>query len=105
MLYEESERDKGYKNYGTIKLTDKVLSKLAPSSYTEMELKALIAPLYLLNDYRTILDHSIGSGEDDLKNSILQCLGVDSFHKQEEIYLEEIKRLRKLYLMLDLLTK
>lgn len=105
-LYKETEREKEYKKFGTIKLTDKILSKLVPSgTYTEQDLKSLIAPLYLLNDYRTILDHSIGSDEEKLKNNILQNLGIDSFDKQEEIYLKEIGRLRKLYQMLALTTK
>ena len=105
MLYDESSRDKGYKNFGTIKLTDKVLERLVPNSYSEADVKALIAPLYLLNDYRTILDHSIGSDEEMLKKNILDSLGIDNFDKQEQIYLEEIRRLRKLYQMLALLTE
>lgn len=104
--YDEAERDKGYNSYGSIKLIDRILAKLVvPGTFTEGDLKALIAPLYLLNDYRTILDHSIGEGEEKLKSNILQSLGIDSFDKQEEIYLSEIHKLRKLYQMLAILTK
>ena len=65
----------------------------------------IIGPLYVLNDYRTILDHSIGSGEEDLKQNIIDTLGVESFQNQEDIYLKEIEGLRRLDQLLALLTE
>ena len=102
-LYNESERDKKYKSYLQIKLIDKILAKLVPNTYSDSDLRALVAPLYVLNDYRIILDHSIGD-EEEKRNNILQSLGIDCFEKQEEIYLAEINGLRKLYQMLAILT-
>lgn len=101
LLYSASERTSGYEDFGTIKLTDKILTKLDPSASKTN----IIGPLYVLNDYRTILDHSIGSGEEDLKQNIIDTLGVESFQNQEDIYLKEIEGLRRLYQLLALLTE
>ena len=69
-LYHESERHEDYKDFGSIKLIDYILQKLSPQSHKNGQ--NIIGPLYLVNDFRTILDHSIGSNEKRLKNNILK---------------------------------
>lgn len=102
-LYHESERHEDYKDFGSIKLIDYILQKLSPQSHKNGQ--NIIGPLYLVNDFRTILDHSIGSNEKRLKNNILKTLNVSSWDKQEEIYCKEIKGLKRLYQMLVAVTE
>lgn len=104
-LYQEQNRDKNYKKLGEIKLIDKILAALLPKSYSTDDEQKLVGPLYLINDYRLILDHSMGSDEETKKNNILNTLGVATWDKQEEIYCKEIKGLKRLYQMLVAVTE
>ena len=65
-----------------------------------------MSPLYILNDFRILLDHLLAEKDQaGTKNHIVDTLKVDSFDNQEAIYFEEIKRLEKLYTTLALLTR
>lgn len=90
---------------GEIKLIDKILAALLPNSYSTDDEQKLIGPLYLINDYRLILDHSMGSDEEIKKNNILNTLGISTWDNQEELYCKEIKGLKRLYQMLVTITE
>lgn len=104
-LNQEQNRDKNYKKLGEIKLIDKILAALLPNSYSTDDEQKLIGPLYLINDYRLILDHSMGSDEEIKKNNILNTLKISTWDNQEELYCKEIKGLKRLYQMLVAITE
>ena len=100
------ERIRGYEKWQSIKLIDKILSALSVTSKTEFDVCSVISPLYILHDYRILSDHLLPKEkQEEIKKHIIDTLLVTSFNEQETIYLEEVRRLNKLFLLLSLLSK
>lgn len=99
-------RGKGYEKWQSIKLLDGILEALCKKAGVTVDVYSAISPLYILHDYRILLDHLLPKEkQDDTKQHIVDTLNVQCFEQQETIYLEEIRRLNKLYAMLSILTK
>lgn len=99
-------RISGYEKWQSIKLIDKILSALSVTSKTKIDVCSVISPLYILHDYRILSDHLLPKEkQEEIKKHIIDTLLVRSFNEQETIYLEEVRRLNKLFLLLSLLSK
>ncbi|WP_337393564.1 hypothetical protein [Phascolarctobacterium succinatutens] len=104
-LYTSSERNTKYTSWQSIKLIEAILAKLS-LSVDNMDIAAVMSPLYILHDYRILLDHLLSAEKiSDTKQHIVTTLGVQSFNDQEAIYNEEIKRLNTLFNYLGILSK
>jgi len=105
ILYTSDERNKKYNSWQSIKLIEAVLSKLA-ISMQNIDVSSVMSPLYILHDYRILLDHLLPTDKiTETKNHITITLGVQNFGEQESIYHEEIQRLNTLFNYLALLSK
>ena len=103
-FYSSAERDKKYGEWGTIRLIQEIIDKIDvdPSK----DLRRIIAPLYLLNDFRIIFDHLLKNEElEKRKQNIVNTLIVSSFTDYENIYKKEIAELDKLFQYLVIITK
>ena len=89
----------------THKLIEAILVKLS-LSVDNIDIASVMSPLYILHDYRILLDHLLSAEKiSDTKQHIVSTLGVQSFNDQEAIYNEEIKRLNTLFNYLGVLSK
>ncbi len=105
VLYDSSERNVKYTSWQSIKLIEAILVKIS-LSVGNMDITAVMSPLYILHDYRILLDHLLSADKiSDTKQHITSTLGVHSFCDQEAIYNEEIKRLNMLFNYLGILSK
>ena len=105
VLYTETERDKKYQKWQSIKLIEAILRKLS-DSIDNIDVDTTMSPLYILHDYRIFFDHLLSAEKKtDTKRHIIDTLGVQSFDEQEMIYNEEIARLDKLFSYLAVLSK
>lgn len=104
-LYASSERNAKYTSWQSIKLLEAILVKLS-SLVDNIDIASVMSPLYILHDYRILLDHLLSVDKiSDTKQHIVATLGVQSFNDQEVIYNEEIKRLNTLFNYLGILSK
>lgn len=104
-LYSSSERNAKYTSWQSIKMIESILVKLS-LSVDNMDINLVMSPLYILHDYRILLDHLLSVDKiSDTKQHITAVLGVQSFNDQEAIYNEEIKRLNILFNYLSVLSK
>lgn len=86
-LYASSERNAKYTSWQSIKLIGATLVKLS-SSVDNMDIASVMSPLYILHDYRILLDHLLSTGKiSDTKQHIVSTLGVQSLNDQEAIYI------------------
>ena len=105
VLYAETERDKKYQKWQSIKLIEAILRKLS-DSIDNIDVDITMSPLYILHDYRIFFDQLLSDeNKTDTKQHIIDTLGVQSFDEQEMIYNEEIARLDKLFSYLAVLSK
>lgn len=105
LLYDSSERNAKYTSWQSIKLIEAILVKLS-LSVDNIDIASVMSPLYILHDYRILLDHLLSAEKiSDTKQHIVSTLGVQSFNDQEAIYNEEIKRLNMLFNYLGVLSK
>jgi len=105
LLYDSSERNAKYISWQSIKLIEAILVKLS-LSVDNIDIASVMSPLYILHDYRILLDHLLSAEKiSDTKQHIVSTLGVQSFNDQEAIYNEEIKRLNTLFNYLGVLSK
>ena len=105
VLYDSSERNAKYTSWQSIKLIEAILAKLS-LSVNNLDITSVMSPLYILHDYRILLDHLLSADKiSDTKQHIVATLGVQSFNDQESIYNEEIKRLNTLFNYLGVLSK
>ena len=60
-LYEQlispTTRDRNYTNWQSIKLIEGILYGLSEAAGLTLDIKSLMSPLYILHDYRILLDH------------------------------------------------
>lgn len=104
-LVDASSRSAGYQEWKSIKLINGILDALSTRNSISLSVYDTMSPLYILHDYRILLDHLISREEQDkTKQHIIDTLGIQSFDNQEGIYLEEVSRLKRLFLTLALLT-
>ncbi|MBE6043675.1 MAG: hypothetical protein E7216_05505 [Clostridium thermopalmarium] len=84
-----------YKDWKSIKFYEALLQKvLKPTD----DIKNIIAPLYLLNDFRQYYDHLLSyEKKEEIKRNILVSLDVKSFDNIEEIYLKLLNKLSILF--------
>ena len=62
------------------------------------DIKNIIAPLYLLNDFRQYYDHLLSyEKKEEIKRNTLVSLDVKSFDNIEEIYLKLLNKLSILF--------
>ena len=105
ILVDASSRSTGYQEWKSIKLINGILDALSTRNSISLSVYDTMSPLYILHDYRILLDHLISREEQDkTKQHIIDTLGIQSFDNQEGIYLEEVSRLKRLFLTLALLT-
>ena len=105
VLYDPFERNAKYTSWQSIKLLEAILGKLS-LSVKNMDIASVMSPLYILHDYRILLDHLLSADKIyDTKQHIITTLGVQSFSDQEAIYNEEIKRLNILFNYIGILSK
>lgn len=104
-LVDAASRPKEYQKWQSIKLINGILDALSVLNGMSLNVYDAMSPLYILHDYRILLDHLIShKTQDETKQHIIDTLGIQSFDNQEGIYLEEISRLNRLFLMLALMT-
>ena len=104
-LYSSVERNAKYTSWQSIKLIEAILVKLS-SAVHNLNIPSVMSPLYILHDYRILLDHLLSADKiSDTKQHITTTLGLQSFNDQEAIYNEEIKRLNMLFNYLAILSK
>lgn len=105
VLYDPSERNAKYTSWQSIKLLEAILGKLS-LSVENMDIASVMSPLYILHDYRILLDHLLSVDKIyDTKQHIITTLDVQRFSDQEAIYIEEIKRLNTLFNYFGILSK
>lgn len=105
VMYSSNERDKSYTSWKSIKLIEAILNKLAISIHN-MDIASVMSPLYVLHDYRNLLDHLLSIDKiSEKKEHIINTLGVQNFDDQKTIYNEEIKRLNILFNYLAILSR
>ena len=103
-LYPSNARDNMYGKWRTIKLMQVIIDKL--DTDPNKNINVIVAPLYLLNDFRIIFDHMLSKADlEKRKNNIINSLNVNSFTDYEEIYNKEITGLNKLFQYLAIITK
>ena len=104
-LFPSIERNAKYTSWQSIKLIEAILNKLS-ISVQNMDIASVMSPLYILHDYRILLDHLLSADKiSETKEHIVSTLGLQSFNDQEAIYNEEIKRLNALFNYLAILSK
>lgn len=104
-LFPSIERNAKYISWQSIKLIEAILNKLS-LSVQNMDVASVMSPLYILHDYRILLDHLLSADKiSETKEHIVSTLGLQSFNDQEAIYNEEIKRLNALFNYLAILSK
>lgn len=87
--------DVNFKNWKSIKFYQALLENALAK---EADAKSIIAPLYLLNDFRQYYDHLLSSQKKEaIRNNIVKSLNVTSFDSMEDIYDELLKRLSVLF--------
>ena len=105
-LYIENQRDNQYTRWQSIRLIKALLVKLCEGIDHTIDIELLISPLYILHDYRIYFDHLLSiEKQENTQAHIIETLGIESFSEQEMIYMEEIKRLNRLFQHLALLSK
>lgn len=84
-----------YKEWKSIKLYEALLENIISK---DDDVREIIAPLYLLNDFRQYYDHLLPtSKKDEIKNNISASLCIKSFDDTSAIYQELLKRLALLF--------
>ncbi|MGG4129844.1 YgiT-type zinc finger protein [Paenibacillus illinoisensis] len=87
-----TQKDKNYKNWGSIKYYDYLLS-----NFSTKNVRDLISPLYILNDLRIIFFHLLSSEEEEkLKQNIVSSFNLTVFDVKT-IYLVLVEKLKELY--------
>lgn len=105
LSFAKLDKDAKYISWQSIKLIEAILVKLS-LSVDNIDIASVMSPLYILHDYRILLDHLLSAEKiSDTKQHIVSTLGVQSFNDQEAIYNEEIKRLNTLFNYLGVLSK
>ena len=95
-----------YVCWQSIKLLDGILCALCASAGINIDVNLAISPLYILHDYRILLDHLLSNDKQkETEDHITATLKVKSFDEQEDIYIEEIRGLKKLFTLLKILTQ
>lgn len=96
-LYLKIERnpDKDYDKWGSIKFYETLLKNIISGND---DVRRIIAPLYLLNDFRQYYDHLLSQEvKESKRNNIIKSLGISSFDHMERIYDELLSRLAALF--------
>lgn len=76
VLYPSTERNTKYTSWQSIKLIEAILNKLS-ISIQNMDIAAVMSPLYILHDYRILLDHLLSADKiSETKEHIINTLGV-----------------------------
>lgn len=105
-LFPESERERGYQKWQSIRLIKSILIKFSSGITPPLDVEKVISPLYILHDYRIYFDHLLPEDkQEETKKHIVTTLGVKDFSEQEKIYHEEIDRLNILFQYLVVLSK
>jgi len=87
--------DKKYKDWGSIKFYEVLLKNIISSID---DVRNIIAPLYLLNDFRQYYDHLLSEeSKESKRQNIIQSLGVKSFNNMQDIYNELLRRFAALF--------
>ncbi|MBU3227794.1 hypothetical protein [Clostridium algidicarnis] len=87
--------DKKYEEWGSIKFYEVLLKNIISGND---DVKNIISPLYLLNDFRQYYDHLLSEKVKEKKcKNIIQSLGIESFDEMERIYDELLKKLATLF--------
>jgi len=91
----EKTPDKDYDRWGSIKFYEVLLNNIISGND---DVRRIIAPLYLLNDFRQYYDHLLSDEvKDSKRNNIIKSLGITSFDHMERIYDELLSRLAALF--------
>lgn len=91
----EDTPDKKYKDWGSIKFYEALLKNIIIS---DEDIRDIIAPLYLLNDFRQYYNHLLSErAKEGNRQNIIQSLGIMSFDNMQDIYNELLKRLGILF--------
>lgn len=87
--------DKKYQEWGSIKFYEILLKNIISN---KDDVRSIISPLYLLNDFRQYYDHLLSEEvKESKRKNIIQSLGITSFDNMERIYDELLKRLATLF--------
>lgn len=87
--------DKKYEEWGSIKFYEVLLKNIISG---DDNVKNIISPLYLLNDFRQYYDHLLSERVKEKKRkNIIKCLGIESFDEMERLYDELLKELATLF--------
>ncbi len=79
-----SKPQRGYEGWKSIKLYEALLNEVITG---DLDLRAIMSPLYLLNDLRQYFDHLLPmEKKEEIRNNIIQSFKVESFRNIEEIY-------------------
>ena len=100
-LYLPDSRPERYKEWKSIRLIQEIVKMQCQEI---KDIYTLMTPLYLLNDYRNLADHLLDNEKiESTKRHIIECLDVEDFSQQEEIYIKMIKGLNRLYQVLSVM--
>ena len=87
--------DKQYEKWGSIKFYEVLLKNIISGND---DVRSIISPLYLLNDFRQYYDHLLSEDVKEIKRkNIIQSLGIESFDEMEKIYDELLRKLAALF--------
>ncbi|MCT4604921.1 MAG: hypothetical protein N4A64_02285 [Marinisporobacter sp.] len=87
--------DKNYKQWKSIKFYQALLEVILVK---KDDIKDIIAPLYLLNDFRQYYDHLLSAEKkESIQNNIIKSLNITSFDNMTAIYDELLRRLSLLF--------
>ena len=87
--------DEEYKRWGSIKFYEVLLKNIISGND---DVRRIISPLYLLNDFRQYYDHLLSEkAKESKRKNIIQSLGITSFDNMERIYDELLNRLAALF--------
>lgn len=87
--------DKEYEKWGSIKFYEVLLKNIISGND---DVRRVIAPLYLLNDFRQYYDHLLSKeAKESKRKNIIQSLGITSFDNVVKIYDELLNRLAALF--------
>ena len=88
-------QDDKYKEWKSIKFYETLLERIIVNGE---DVREIIAPLYLLNDFRQYYDHLLSADKkNSVRENILYSLDVESFDHMEEIYDKLLRRLLLLF--------
>lgn len=87
--------DPRFKDWKSIKFYEALLQNVLPK---DEDVRSIISPLYLLNDFRQYYDHLLSiEKKNTIKQNILSSLDVDSFSHIDEIYSKLLSKLSILF--------